>query len=265
MDTRVLKGNNPALAMDDRLFLGEGLFETLKVEHANPRHPLLHWQRLSHSAKHLGIPFAISFDDWLDHLLQHIKKDNLQQGGIKAILTGGSAPRGLAEKGQVSQLLLQTFNYTAPTHPVRLTKASWLRDAANPIYGLKSINYLEAIMARRQALALGLDDALFYNLNGHATETTCANLFLIKNNTLITPALSEGVLPGITRQRIILFCAQSQIPCLETEVSCELVASADLLFICNALQGVRVVSSLDEQTFKLTHLLLEQISAMLKA
>lgn len=262
MHTRVLldKGDiSPAFAIDDRIFLGEGLFETLKVESSKPCFAELHWQRLCNSAQKLGVPFDLSLDDWQDHLIGKIKRDNLYHGGIKAILSGGSAPRGLAEQGQVSQLMFQTFNYVLHKHPLRLIKASWLRDGANPIYQLKTVNYLEAIIARREALGKGADDTLFYNFKLHATETTCANLFLIKNNVLLTPALEDGVLPGITRARILAIARQQGISCVEQPLTQAIIEDADAVFITNSLQGIRFVQSVDDANFDLTHPMLEQL------
>lgn len=268
MHTRVLieKGDiRPAFGVDDRIFLGEGLFETLKVDSAKPCSAYLHWQRLDNSAKVLGIPFDLSFDDWYDHLIQHIKRDNLYHGGIKAILSGGPAPRGLAERGQISQLIFQTFNYTLNSTPLRLVSASWLRDEKNPIYQLKSINYLEAILARRQALALHADDALFFNTNWHATETTCANLFIIKENTLFTPLLADGVLPGVTRLRLITLCKKEHILCEERSLSKAAIEDADAVFITNCLQGIRYVDTLDSTQFPVSHSLVERLKLSLSS
>lgn len=266
MHTRVLteKGDIiPAFGMDDRIFLGEGLFETLRVDSSRPCFALLHWQRLDYSAKTLGIPFDLSSDEWHEHLIAQIKHDNLYHGGIKAILSGGSAPRGLAEQGQVSQLIFQTFNYTIKSSPVRLLSTPWLRDAGNPVYRMKTVNYLEAIMARRQALNQGADDALFFNLQQDATETTCANFFIIKNNQLATPKLEHGVLPGITRGRILALCAQHEITCIETRLSKSMIEEADAAFITNSLQGVRYVSTLDQLEYRVNHPLVEQLISLL--
>lgn len=266
MHTRVLveKGEIvPAFGIDDRIFLGEGLFETLKVESSKPCSSYMHWQRLADSARKLGIFFDLSFDDWHEHLIQQIKRDNLYHGGIKAILSGGTAPRGLAERGHVSQLIFQTFNYTVHKHPVRLISTTWLRDGANPVYQLKTVNYLEAILARRYALEQGADDALFYNLQGHATETTCANLFLIKNNEVLTPRLEDGVLPGIIRARLLLLCEQHHIRCYETSITTAVLKDADVLFITNSLQGIRAVLSLDDIIFEVNHPLLQQLNTLL--
>ena len=262
MHTRVLverEGLSPAFAIDDRIFLGEGLFETMRVDSAKPCFADLHWQRLTKAALALGIPFDVSFDDWYGHLLAQIKQDNLYHGGIKALLSGGSAPRGLAQQGQVSQLILQTFNYTLREQPLRLVSAAWLRDSSNPVYQLKSVNYLEAIIARRQALAQAADDALFYNSLQHATETTSANLFLIKNNALLTPTLSEGLLPGITRSRLLALAQQLQSPWSECSITKSVIEEADALFVTNSLQGIQQIVSLDGRVFSLDHALVIEL------
>ncbi|KTC82418.1 aminotransferase class IV [Legionella cherrii] len=263
--TRVLTegDSNFAFPIDDRIFLGEGLFETLKVESARPCCAFLHWQRLNDSAQKLGIPFDLSFKQWREHLLHKIKCDNLYHGGIKAILSGGSAPRGLAAQGQISQLIFQTFNYTVETHPLRLVSAPWLRDGNNPIYQVKSVNYLEAILARRQANALGADEALFFNLQHHATETTCANLFLIQDKCLLTPPVTDGVLPGVTRSRILQLSKQQGLICREVSLTKTMLKEADVLFATNSLQGIRPICSLDDITFSVEHPLLSQLSSSL--
>ncbi|MDR3441672.1 MAG: aminotransferase class IV [Legionella sp.] len=249
--------------LDDRIFLGEGLFETLKIVNGEPSCAYLHWQRLSCSANQLSIPFELSYEHWLEQLVQKIKEDKIIHGGIKALLSGGSAPRGLEAKGQRSQLRLDTFHYTIQTQPLRLIRAPWLRDAANPVYQVKSINYLEAVLARRQALAVDANDALFFNTQHHATETTCANLFIIKNNTLLTPALTDGALPGITRSRILDASWQQHIDCQERSLSAALIETADAVFVTNSLQGIRNVFSLDEMTFALDHPLLARLESLL--
>jgi 4-amino-4-deoxychorismate lyase len=254
---------SPAFSPDDRLYLGEALFETLRVSHARPCFANLHWQRLKKGAMELGIPFDLTLDTWQHHLLRRIKKDKLYQGGIKVILSGGSAPRGLTERGKIGQLILQTFHYQISNKPIRLMSASWLRDAANPIYSWKSPNYLEAIIARREALAHGLDDALFYNTDHHATETTTANLFLIKGNSLFTAPLNDGVLAGITRSRIFTKSLEQSIACHETSITKPMLKKADTVFVCNSLQGIQSVFSLDDTVFNLNHPLLEELTSLL--
>lgn len=248
---------------DDRIFLGEGLFETLRVSNAKVKNALLHWQRLSHSANRIGICFDVSFNAWQGLLDERIQTDKLINGGIKAILSGGSAPRGLTQRSENTQLLFQTFQYSTNNDPIRLISASWQRDGANPVYQVKSVNYLEAILARKEALAKGADDALFFNLSYHATETTCANFFIIQNNELFTPNLTDGVLPGVTRTQIFSICEQQNIACQELALTKNKIAQADAVFITNSLHGIKLVQSLDELSFTDTHPLIADLNLRL--
>lgn len=231
------------LTIDDRLFLGEGLFETLKVIDSKPCYSFLHWQRLQESASFLGIPFAVSYDSWEAELTRCIAANKLEQGGVKILLSGGAAKRGLTALGEEPQLLFISFQYSLHVNPIALVSATWLRDSSNPIYRVKSINYLEAIIARRQAEALGADEVLFFNLDHHATDTSVANLFIIKDNQLLTPPLDSGVLPGIIRHRLLALAKLHGLNCFEQPLFAEDLSRADGVFVCNSLQGILEVSS----------------------
>lgn len=247
----------PSFKVDDRVFLGEGLFETLKVDAFEPCHAALHWQRLSSAAQRLEIAFDVSLTEWEESLRAQIKQKQLKNGGIKAILSSGSGPRGLNQHGEVSQLTFQAFTYEVQSQPLKLTRAQWVRDANNPIYQVKSINYLEAICARKAAIQQDADDVLFFNQLGHATETTCANLFIIYNNQILTPPLTDGVLAGITRGRLFTRCEQLNIACLEQSINTTLLNTAEGIFVTNALQGIRPVLSFEERHFPTEHPLMQ--------
>lgn len=256
---------NLRLTLNDRIFLGEGLFETLRVQHALPEHSFLHWHRLKTAALLLGIAFELSFEEWQTRLMQQIQKDQLYEGGLKVILSGGAASRGLAERGYGGQLLMESFHYTPQTKPNRLISAPWLRDAANPVYRVKSVNYLEAILARRHALSRDVDDVLFFNHQHHATETTCANFFLIREEGLYTPPLTDGVLPGITRSRLLALALDHQIPCFEQSITESMIETADALFTTNSLQGIQWVSLFNGIQFKMDHSLMSRLIYLLQA
>lgn len=251
--------SNPSFKVDDRVFLGEGLFETLKVDAFEPCHAPLHWQRLSTAAQRLEIPFDVSLAQWEESLRAQIRQKQLRNGGIKAILSSGSGPRGLTEHGEVSQLTFQAFTYEVQSQPLKLARAQWVRDVNNPIYQVKSINYLEAICARKAAIQQAADDVLFFNQLGHATETTCANLFIIQNNQILTPPLTDGVLAGITRGRILARCEQLNIACVEQSINTTMLNNAEGVFVTNALQGIRSVLSFEENYFATEHPLMQKV------
>lgn len=259
------EGGSVELALTDRIFLGEGLFETIKVVESKPCYPHLHWQRMHDSAEILGIAFDITLDDWQACILAQIKRDKVIHGGVKVILSGGLAPRGLEAHGQISQIMVQGFLTTQQKVPLRLVSAPWLRDPANPIYQVKSVNYLEAIMARRYAIKQHTDDALFFNTAHHATETTCANVFFIKENMLLTPPKTEGILPGITRARILALAAREGISCKEEPVEKSRIDDMDALFVVNSLSGIQEVCSMDGVSFEVNHPLVQQLNLSLNS
>jgi 4-amino-4-deoxychorismate lyase len=251
------------LAMDERLFLGEGLFETIKISRYKPCFPDLHWERLCESANQLGIPFLLTKEDWCALLMGKIQQEQLSQGGIKVILTGGRAPRGLLSQGSANQLLLQSFSYEVNSKPLFLITASWLRDRHNPIYLSKSISYLEAISARRNALQQGADDALFFNTQGHASEATCANLFIVYQGRLLTPPEYDGILPGITRCRVLRHCVGSSIDHEELSITKEMLYSAEAIFLTSSLQGIQYVGVFDKHRACRSHPLVERLKCLL--
>lgn len=252
-----------SFALDDRIFLGEGLFETIRIVEKKPCYPEAHWQRLKKAAAFLGLAFEVSFDLWLEKLKHCIRIKKLQEGGIKVILSGGRAPRGLVAQGSETYLLFNAFHYNRNSQPLELISAPWRRDAKNPIYQLKSLNYLEAIIARRGAEAAQADEVLFFNFQDQATETSVANFFIIKNDCLITPSCHSGVLAGIIRERLLVLCKQQGIDCSVRELPRENIMQADAAFTCNALQGIQPVRSFDGQMFNINHPLLSLLVQLL--
>jgi len=104
---------------------------------------------------------------------------------------------------------------------------------------MKSLAYTDNILARIEAQKNGADDALFLNTQGNIACTTCANIFIVNNNVLITPPISDGILPGITRARVI---AESTISVEERSITLNECQSADQIFITNALMGIKKIA-----------------------
>lgn len=252
-----------SFSADDRILLGEGLFETIKVDQRRPCYAAFHWQRMSCAAKLLGLPFSLSQEMWLTQLMHCIETAKIQTGGVKAILSGGRATRGLVARGETSCLSFEAFSYLHQEKALCLISADWLRDAKNPIYQLKSVNYLESILARRQALERGADDVLFFNLEHHATETTIANLFIVKDDHVFTPSLASGLLAGVTRARLLCLCRDSGIACTETTIDSTMICEADAVFVTNALQGIQSIKSFDTHPLPLRHPLVTSLRNLL--
>lgn len=252
------------LSLQDRVFLGEGLFETMRFVQGAVCYSKLHWERLKDSAVTLGIPFLLSFSEWQQLLHKSIAEQSIQEGGVKVILTAGAAPRGLTQRGYAPELFCEVFSYEPNVKPLCLVSAPWTRDAKNPIYAVKSVNYLEAILARRFAESVGADDVLFFNHQGYALESSVANVFALVDGVLQTPALNVGILPGVIRARIIALAQAHGLMVLQHPIDKALLMRAESLFVCNALLGIQAVQSLDGHLYHLKSEIQALLAGMLQ-
>jgi 4-amino-4-deoxychorismate lyase len=257
--------DNQALVfpLDDRIYLGEGLFETIKIVGQQPCYSFRHWQRMLDGADRLSIPFDVSFNQWQNELGSCVDKTVLQDGGIKVVLSGGSSSRGLCSRADVSRLVFNSFTYCEETIALNLISARWLRDASNPIYQIKSVNYLESILARREAMLLGADDVLFFNIENYATETSVANLFLVHDDKIYTPMLNNGVFAGIIRARILNLCLNEGIICTEKLISSDMIIRSEAVFVTNSLHNIRMVKSFNGYALPIEHQLVRQLQTLL--
>lgn len=119
--------------------------------------------------------------------------------------------------------------------------APWRRDPRAPLYGHKTLNYLENVLTRERARAKGLADSLFLSLDGHVLEGTVTNVFLVSRGRLQTPAL-HGILPGVTRNEVIRLAKSLKIPVQERALTPRDFERADEVFLTNALIEVLPVS-----------------------
>lgn len=250
------------LSCRDKIFQGVGLFETMQVIAGRIIDIEQHWARIAKGAKYLQIDFALSYESWQKLLVNELAK-NPDANAIKFILTAGEASRGLASSSANPEYIIQAFSYNKRTTPLKIKRAFWNRDKNNPIYKYKSVNYLEAVLAMREAKADGFDDAYFLNQDGNITETTIANIFVLKNNRLYTPPITDGVLPGITREKIITIADNLGIPCYRESIKEELLYEADAVFTCNSLQGIILVEKINSVSTSVTRVNNKLINALM--
>ena len=242
-----------------RLFLGEALFETIKIQSQNGQYVKAHWERINLSAKSCSIPFDVDFEQWIELINQSIQYFQIHDGGLKVILSAGTAPRGLDKQSKESMLWTIPIQKLSHQKSFALSLSPWRRDNKNPIYTMKSINYLESIMGQRQAVAMGMDDMLYQNLSGHILETSVANFYVISNRRVITPPINDGVLPGIMRTEIIKLCQEIEIPLSEQSITRDMLFQSECAFISNSLIGISPVSRIDDMSYESENKLLHHL------
>ncbi|HAU32737.1 MAG: Aminodeoxychorismate lyase [Desulfotomaculum sp. 46_296] len=236
-----LGSDQPAInPLNQGLLYGFGLFETILVKEGYPSLIQHHFNRLFSSAKKIGltIPFSISELLWL--VEQTINKNNINTGSIRLTITAGSDKSAASTAPTLIIFGRQPLAYTHDHYKQGMTAgfADIKRNEHSPLVRLKTINYLENLLAKRYAQTRGWDEALFFNTSGNLAEGSTSNIFLVKNGKVITPNREQGLLPGIIRHIVMEKCIALGIPAEERIISEKEVWEADECFLTNSLMGV---------------------------
>jgi len=235
---------------DDRGFLlGDGLFETILADRGRLDAFDAHAARLIRGCAVLGLP-APAAGDLFAAAEAVLAERGLagERAAVRLTWTAGSGGRGLDRPAAVTpRLIAQASPATAPGGPARLVTAAVRRNATSPAARLKTLAYLDNVVARQAALAAGADEALMLNTDGQVASGAAANLFWIVGDRLFTPAPDCGVLDGIMRARVLAAATGLGIEAVEARVGVEALAGADAAFLTNSLIGLRDVSMIDER------------------
>jgi branched-subunit amino acid aminotransferase/4-amino-4-deoxychorismate lyase len=234
-----------AVPFDDRgLTLGDGLFETLLAVDGRLRDADAHLARLAAGCTTLGLP-ALDRAAAL-RLMQDAAAGSVGRMAVRLTLTAGSGGRGLGRPAAPApRMFATTAPAPAPAAPVRLSTSTVRRNEGSPASRLKTLAYLDNVLAWREAQAADADEALMLNGAGAVACASAANIFWLADGRLRTPALACGVLAGVTRAAVIAEAARRGILTEEVSAGPETLAMADAVFLTNSLTGIRAAVSLD--------------------
>ncbi len=237
---------------DRGFLLADGLFETMKAYKGKIFYLEEHWQRFKKSAQFLDIDIPVSRDELEKIIDDLLLKNNLLQenASVRLTLTRGNSPRGLLPPPNLKPtILLAAFPCSACiAKPISTYIVSIRRNEFSPLANIKSLNYLDNVLARKEAANHFADEAILLNSKGNIVEASAANIFVVTNaDKIITPALSEGALPGITRQIVINLAKKLNIPLFETSITLEDIEKSREIFLTNSLIGIQVAHMLNKQ------------------
>lgn len=242
------------ISVHDRGFLlGDGLFETLRCVAGEPVDVAQHWARLSAGADYLMIPLPVGLSDVVRTIQELLTQNSelFQQSIIRITLTRGVGARGLDLPESVSPVLVISITRNTVN---RKGSLSLLVDrefllSVTPLSRYKTLNYLDRILAREHACRAGYDDALMLNTRGGVVGVTAANIFVLCEGEWLTPALSEGALPGVMRARVLARASECRVVCREVVLSEADVLNAEAMVVTNSVVGVQVVSRLNDKVY----------------
>jgi branched-chain amino acid aminotransferase len=249
-------------AFDRGFQLGDGVFETLRARGGRPTELAEHLDRLRRSADGLDIGLEAGTEARIaDGIAALLTAEGLAAADIDAsirvtVSRGAITARGLLPTQQVTPtIVIQAWPVPPPPadhleRGLHLAASSVRRDPENPLSAFKTTSRADYVFARLEARRAGADDALFLTIDGHLSEATSANVFLVRDGggarpELATPALGCAILPGTTRTWLLGWAATAGLAPVEGWLTAADLADADEAFLCSSVAGVLPVTRFD--------------------
>jgi branched-chain amino acid aminotransferase len=237
---------------DRGFLLGDGIFETMRSYQGCIFRLGAHLDRLFSGAEFLEIPVPLTRDELARGISATLEANQLSNRGasLRLTLTRGPGPRGLNPPPRPRPTLLITAAPLTQTHfptAKAIIANDIRRDEHSPSSRIKSLNYLDNILARRQAEQAGADEALLLNTAGHLAEASSANLFIVREGKLQTPPIGDGALPGITRSVVLELAAKLGIPAQETSITADDLPRAEEAVLTNSIIEIRPLVQVEGQ------------------
>lgn len=268
LDGDLLPADGRHLSVYDRGFqLGDGVFETLRARAGNATEIDEHLERLHHSADGLSIHLPPDADAVIRAGMAGVLRANDLDGpdgdaSVRVTVSRGAFHgRGLLPVGEEvpPAIAIQAWPVAAPPadhleRGLHLIASRVRRDPENPLAALKTTSRADYVHARLEARHAGADDALFLTIDGHLSEATSANLFLVRTprgpgggraddpSELATPALACAILPGTTRSWLLTWAARTGLRPVEGWLTTRDLLEADEAFVCSSVAGVLPVT-----------------------
>ncbi|AUJ58691.1 aminotransferase class IV [Coxiella-like endosymbiont of Amblyomma americanum] len=260
VNKNIISADAPAIHSNDRGFLlGDGIFETIKVEDGNFLFFQEHYYRLAMSASQLDIPFRCSLIELRNQCQKLLKINSSPKiAALRITLTRGmSKTIGMQLPLTLSPTLVITITpycFIPPVSTLYITNIK--RNESSFITQLKTLSRLELVLARQKAIKAGYQEGLILNTKGAITETSTGNLFVVIDKQIFTPRTEDGILPGITRSVIIKIAARIKTPIIEKQLYPDDLLKASEIFQTNSLVEIQSFSKINE------HLLLSKNKAI---
>ena len=242
---RVEPGTPAVSAVDHGITVGDGVFETAKVDGGRVFALTRHADRLDRSLYGLGLPPANRAV--VESGIAAVLAEPLEFGRLRWTVTAGIGPLG-SERGDAG------YTYVVTAGPMPRPPASggvvvvpWTRNERAATAGLKTTSYADNVVALAHAKARGASEAIFANTRGELCEGTGSNIFVVVGDEILTPPLSSGALAGITRELVLQWCRADGIPVREADLPIEILQEADEVFITSSTRDVMPVDRVDDR------------------
>ena len=239
MNGRLVDEEDAKVSVFDHAFLyGDGVFEGIRVYNGKVFREREHIDRLWDSCKTVDIQVPMTKEEVVAAIYQTVEANGFTDAYIRLIVTRGRGTLGLdanlCRDPQVIVIAQALSLYSADFYEkgIKIVTASTIRNPSDSLSPrVKSLNYLNNIMAKIEAYYAGCEEALMLNHKGDVCECTGDNVFIVKNGKLRTPPIDACILEGITRNVVIEICKELGLECSEAAFTRHDVYTADECFL----------------------------------
>jgi len=232
------EANAKISVFDHGLLYGDGIFEGIRFYNGRVFRLEEHLLRLWDSARSICLEIPRTMRDMTEALLETIRQNHLRDGYIRLLVTRGIGNLGLnptqCKSPSVIIIAATIALYHQDFYRKGLTIVTCATRRSNPAAlnpAVKSLNYLNNVMARIEANLAGADEALMLNDAGNVAECTADNVFIVKHGQIFTPPVAAGALRGITRSVVFEIAAELGVKVRETDITRHDVFVADECFL----------------------------------
>ena len=227
--------------LDHGFTIGDGIFETLRANKKIHKFDE-HFKRLQESAKAIKLKIPISKQQLKKQIQSTLKANNLKKARIRVTLTRGIGPAGLSTDCKNQSIIITASELKKmPKSGIKAITVNL--EKPNP--EIKSLSYLPNVLALQQAKQQGATEAIIINKNQQVTEGSFSNLFIIRDNCLLTP--KDHILKGITRKEVLELARNNNIKAKQTTISKQQLESADEIFITFTTQGIIPITQINNK------------------
>lgn len=238
--------------------LGTGVFDGIMAywnhDHYYVHRVEEHLIRFRHGASRMGLAFHWSVEELLAGIMELLKQEPKGTQYVRPIaFRGGPELWITGSEGRpvdVSIFTVRTEQHRDIDAPLCCELSSVERISSRSIPPQIKVSgaYVNSFLARKVAEKSGYDDGLMFDREGHLTEASAANVFLLSGNRLITPRLKPDVFPGITRQVVLEIARNHGIDASEAELRYNDVVDVEGAFVCSTLMEIRAISKLGDRS-----------------
>jgi len=240
---------------DHGTLYGDGVFEGIRIYDRRIFQRQAHVDRLFESARKIRLPIEQTKQEIVDAMYETIAANDITDGYIRLVVTRGAGTLGLSpfKCSHPSTFIIADSIKMYPQemydNGMAVIIAKTVRVSANMIDPrVKSLNYLNNICAKIEAIDAGVAEAIMLNVHGNVAECTGDNIFIVKDGQVITPDPEAGILVGVTRQVVMSLAGELGLTVIERTVTPEDLSQADECFLTGTAAEVIAVTKIDETT-----------------